>query len=143
MAEALGGVAGVVGVTLGGSRARGDAGPDSDVDLGVYYRGAKPTARGDVAQVAGCLYRVVGCLAQSVHAGARRWVTNEKGAVRAAAALPGAPADFEARVATLLGDLGRTPAELARSVTVATALRAEVGQNGGQGTAGQSPEGSG
>jgi predicted nucleotidyltransferase len=31
-------VAGVVGVTLGGSRARGDADAASDVDLGVYYR---------------------------------------------------------------------------------------------------------
>ena len=30
-------VPGVVGVTLGGSRARGDATPDSDVDLGIYY----------------------------------------------------------------------------------------------------------
>ena len=31
--------AGVVGVTLGGSRARGDAIPGSDWDLGLYYRG--------------------------------------------------------------------------------------------------------
>jgi hypothetical protein len=38
MAEALGTVPGVVGVMLGGSRARGEARPDSDWDLGVYYR---------------------------------------------------------------------------------------------------------
>ena len=31
-------VTGVVGVTLGGSRARGEHTPDSDVDLGVHYR---------------------------------------------------------------------------------------------------------
>ena len=31
-------IEGVVGVVLGGSRARGAALPDSDVDLGVYYR---------------------------------------------------------------------------------------------------------
>jgi|SRR5450759_360460 predicted nucleotidyltransferase len=31
-------VPGVVGVLLGGSRARGDHMPDSDVDLGLYYR---------------------------------------------------------------------------------------------------------
>jgi hypothetical protein len=33
-------VDGIVGVTLGGSRARGTALPGSDVDLGLYYRGA-------------------------------------------------------------------------------------------------------
>ena len=31
-------VPGVVAVLLGGSRARGEQGPDSDVDLGLYYR---------------------------------------------------------------------------------------------------------
>jgi predicted nucleotidyltransferase len=38
MAERLGAVPGVTGVMLGGSRARGEARPDSDWDLGVYYR---------------------------------------------------------------------------------------------------------
>jgi predicted nucleotidyltransferase len=37
-------VPGVVGVTLGGSRARGTHRPDSDVDLGVYYRPPLDTA---------------------------------------------------------------------------------------------------
>ncbi len=32
-------VPGILGVTLGGSRARGEHRPDSDVDLGLYYRG--------------------------------------------------------------------------------------------------------
>jgi hypothetical protein len=103
---------------------------------------AKPAARGDVAHVAGCAYRAVGCLAQAIHAGARRWVTNEKGAVRAAAGLPGAPDRFEARVAALLGALGTEPAALRESLAVAATLVAET-QNGGQGTAGQSPDGSG
>jgi hypothetical protein len=35
----LGGVPGVVAVVLGGSRAAGTARPDSDWDVGVYYRG--------------------------------------------------------------------------------------------------------
>lgn len=39
MAAALTAVDGVVGVLLGGSRARGAHTPDSDWDLGVYYRG--------------------------------------------------------------------------------------------------------
>jgi len=38
IAGRLVGVEGVVGVLLGGSRARGTHHPDSDVDLGVYYR---------------------------------------------------------------------------------------------------------
>ncbi|MEV7244504.1 DUF4037 domain-containing protein [Streptomyces sp. NPDC093248] len=39
MAGRLAEVPGVVGVMLGGSRARGEHRPDSDWDLGVYYRG--------------------------------------------------------------------------------------------------------
>lgn len=38
LGERLVGINGVGGVMLGGSRARGDAYPDSDVDLGLYYR---------------------------------------------------------------------------------------------------------
>lgn len=44
MAADLVAVDGVVGVTLGGSRARGDALPTSDVDLGVYYAGRPDSA---------------------------------------------------------------------------------------------------
>jgi predicted nucleotidyltransferase len=39
MASHLGEIPGVVGVVLGGSRASGAHRPDSDVDLGLYYRG--------------------------------------------------------------------------------------------------------
>jgi nucleotidyltransferase-like protein len=38
LAARLARVGGVVGVLLGGSRARGDHSPESDVDLGLYYR---------------------------------------------------------------------------------------------------------
>ncbi|MCD1267752.1 nucleotidyltransferase domain-containing protein [Microbacterium sp. MEC084] len=38
MADALAGLPGIVAVSLGGSRARGTHRPDSDFDLGVYYR---------------------------------------------------------------------------------------------------------
>src|SRR3954471_19809616 len=37
-------VDGIVAVALGGSRARGTHRPDSDWDLGVYYRGTPDTA---------------------------------------------------------------------------------------------------
>ena len=39
LAERLGGIPGVVAVTLGGSRASGTAREDSDWDFGLYYRG--------------------------------------------------------------------------------------------------------
>lgn len=38
VADELASVAGVVAVSLGGSRARGEHRPDSDFDLGIYYR---------------------------------------------------------------------------------------------------------
>lgn len=44
MAARLVGVSGVRAVALGGSRARGTQRPDSDWDLGVYYRGELDTA---------------------------------------------------------------------------------------------------
>jgi predicted nucleotidyltransferase len=40
LADALAGLPGVVAVALGGSRAAGGGRPDSDWDLGLYYRGA-------------------------------------------------------------------------------------------------------
>lgn len=38
----LSAIDGVAAVVLGGSRARGDAHPDSDIDLGIYYHPDKP-----------------------------------------------------------------------------------------------------
>lgn len=42
IAAELIGVDGVMAVVLGGSRARGDAHPDSDIDLGIYYDPQRP-----------------------------------------------------------------------------------------------------
>ncbi len=39
LVRSLASIPGVVAVTLGGSRARGEARPDSDWDFGLYYRG--------------------------------------------------------------------------------------------------------
>jgi hypothetical protein len=54
LADRLVHVDGVVAVALGGSRARGTHRPDSDVDLGLYYRGRPdvPALRDLAAQVA-------------------------------------------------------------------------------------------
>jgi predicted nucleotidyltransferase len=48
VANRLAAVRGVVGVALGGSLARGEGRPDSDIDLGIYYR---PEARPDVGDL--------------------------------------------------------------------------------------------
>jgi predicted nucleotidyltransferase len=82
----------------------------------------KSAKKGDVTHVALCLSRAFGVLAQSMHAHARVWCLNEKGAVAAAAALPCAPPDFAARVSALLGALGVTPTTLAVSLDAAHAL---------------------
>ncbi|GAA0445049.1 nucleotidyltransferase domain-containing protein [Streptomyces stramineus] len=44
IADRLAGIGGIAGVCLGGSRARGTHRPDSDVDLGLYYRPPLDTA---------------------------------------------------------------------------------------------------
>jgi len=48
----LRGVAGVAGVVLGGSHATGTARPDSDLDIGLYYREAAPFSIDQVRSIA-------------------------------------------------------------------------------------------
>jgi len=83
-------------------------------------------ARGDTAHVAGVLFRVVGICAHALHGHAGRWLVTDKGMVAAAGALPGAPAAFAERAHGLLGALGRTPAELARTAADAARLVDDV-----------------
>ena len=52
LARRLGEVEGVEAVVLGGSRARGEARPDSDVDVGVYYRPESPPSVGALRRLA-------------------------------------------------------------------------------------------
>lgn len=87
-------------------------------------RGA--VARGDTAHVAGVLFRVVGVCAHALHGHAGRWLVTDKGMVAAAGGLPCAPAGFADRAHALLGALGRSPAELARSAAAAAQLVADV-----------------
>ena len=88
----------------------------------------KTIHRGDVAYVAGCLFRALGVCAYALHAHAGRWVVNEKGLITAAGALPGAPADFAARAHGLLARTGGRPDELAATLDAAAALVADVEQ---------------
>jgi len=86
----------------------------------------KSARRGDVAFVAGSLFRVVGLCAHAVHARAGRWVISEKGLVDAAAQLPSAPSDFAGRARAVLGTLGIQPRELQEAVRSARTLVRDV-----------------
>ncbi|MYS23880.1 DUF4037 domain-containing protein [Streptomyces sp. SID4948] len=89
---------------------------------------AKSAPAADTLHVSLCLSRAFGVLAQSLHAHARTWCLNEKGALAAAAELPAAPPEFAARVGALLGGCGTTAEELTRTVGAAALLVAEVRQ---------------
>src|SRR5699024_8145579 len=52
VSKELTGLPGVVGVVLGGSRARGTHRPDSDIDIGIYYDASKGFNTKDVEQSA-------------------------------------------------------------------------------------------
>ncbi len=76
--------------------------------------------------MAGCLFRAVGLLAHALHAQARCWVLNEKGAVRAAGDLAGAPANFAERAHALFAAPGTTSDSLAGTLDEADRLVAEI-----------------
>ncbi|KWT60786.1 DNA polymerase subunit beta [Streptomyces albus subsp. albus] len=96
-----------------------------DAGFSVAMAG-KSHASADTLHAALCLARAVGDLTQALHAHHRTWLINEKGALAAAAALPDAPPGFEERASALLGGLGRTGPELARSLKAAEELVADV-----------------
>lgn len=52
LTAALSAVPNVVAIALGGSHARGTSGPDSDLDIGLYYREEAPFAIAGVADIA-------------------------------------------------------------------------------------------
>ncbi|MGW1098211.1 nucleotidyltransferase domain-containing protein [Streptomyces sp. NPDC002455] len=70
----------------------------------------------DTLHVSLCLARAFGVLAQALHAHHRVWCLNEKGALASAAALPGTPADFAARVSKALRGLDAAAVETAAGV---------------------------
>lgn len=83
---------------------------------------AKAVSRADTAYVSGCLFRVVGLCAHALHGHAGRWLIGEKGAVRAAQELPGAPPGFAVAAHRLLGGVGTTETELRASLDAAADL---------------------
>jgi len=83
---------------------------------------AKSPKRGDVAYVAGALYRCTAALVQVVYALNGRYFLNEKGSVGAASAMKLAPKGFEKRVEEILGKVGTTPTQLTKSVEALSEL---------------------
>lgn len=66
----------------------------------------KSLDRGDVSYLAGCVFRAVACLCQTLFALNGVYLLNEKGAVAAVGGFARRPSDFGACVAALYADLG-------------------------------------
>jgi predicted nucleotidyltransferase len=66
----------------------------------------KSLDRGDVSYLAGCAFRAIACLCQTLFALNGVYLLNEKGAVAAADGFALSPPDFARRVASLFADLG-------------------------------------
>jgi hypothetical protein len=77
---------------------------------------AKPAKRGDVAYVAGALFRVAASLVQVVFAREGRYFVNEKGSVTEAGEMEAAPRGFAKTIEAVLAAPGSTPAKLQSSV---------------------------
>src|SRR5262249_53474896 len=72
----------------------------------------KSLDRDDVSYLAGCAFRAIACLCQTLFALNGIYLLNEKGAVAAVENLARRPADFAARVAAVFTDLaGSAPVE--------------------------------
>lgn len=82
----------------------------------------KAVSRGDSTYLAGCLFRLVGVCVHALHGAGRRWLVNEKGAVAAAAAIPGAPAGFRARAEAVFAQLDGDPEGLTSAIDAAADL---------------------
>jgi hypothetical protein len=79
--------------------------------------------RDDPAYVAGCGFRAVACLCQSLFAANGVYLLNEKGAAQAVEKLPRRPADFAARVAkAIAAGVGGLPALMALVEETATLI---------------------
>lgn len=96
-----------------------------EAEFSVQIAGAS-ARRGDVTYVAGCLFRAIACMTQSLFAANRTYLVNEKGAVRATEALDRRPRSFAERVTGLLDELGHTAPELQRALDTAIALQRET-----------------
>lgn len=80
------------------------------------FTGEKGVSRGDVAYVAGSLFRTVACAVQVLFALNERYCLNEKGALQEVAAFPLVPLEFVRTVTEVLAAPGARPPALAASI---------------------------
>ncbi len=98
---------------------------DAEFEISIC---AKPVERADVMYVAGCLFRAAGFMTLVLYALNRRFFLNEKGAGAESRQFAIKPARFHDTVASVLGNVGTTTAELAASVAGFQRLAAELRQ---------------
>ncbi len=98
---------------------------DAEFEISIC---AKPVERADVMYVAGCLFRAAGFMTFVLYALNRRFFLNEKGASAESRQFAIEPARFHDTVASVLGNVGTTKAELAASVAGFQRLAAELRQ---------------
>jgi hypothetical protein len=85
----------------------------------------KSASRGDVAYAAGCCFRAVACLAQTLFALNEQYWMNEKGAVALAAGFSLAPVNFQERVAHAFDLLNHEPQAIAAALAILEELMEE------------------
>ena len=98
---------------------------DAEFEISIAV---KPAERADVTYVAGCLFRAAGFMMLVLYALNRKFFLNEKGAFAESRRFAIKPARFHDTVASVLGRVGPTPAELSASVASFQSLAAELRQ---------------
>jgi predicted nucleotidyltransferase len=98
---------------------------DAEFEISIA---AKPAERADVMYVAGCLFRAAGFMTIVLYALNRKFFMNEKGAFAESRRFAIKPARFHDTVASVLGRVGTTPADLSKSVVEFQSLAAELRQ---------------
>jgi len=98
---------------------------DAEFEISIA---AKPAERADVMYVTGCLFRAAGFMTLVLYALNRKFFLNEKGAMAESRGFEIKPAGFHDNVASVLGSVGTTPAELAASVLSFQSFAAELRQ---------------
>jgi predicted nucleotidyltransferase len=98
---------------------------DAEFEISIA---AKAAERGDVMYVAGCLFRAAGFMTLVLYALNRRFCLNEKGAFAESRGFAIKPPRFHDTVASVLGNIGNTPAQKSASVVSFQNLAADERQ---------------